>query len=284
MNGKERFNSIEVPKEIEIVSKKAIQKATLYKKTSTVAKYASIIVAACIALIFIVNTPKVTNALTNIPLLGTVVKILQFGEGGKATDGVGVESQSINKTYKLYFNQDGHSISDVPAYTINHKDAPNRLIFTINGVRDFDYEKIEKDLSALPLVHDVYRNIILDDSSIRFVIELKYGVKYLVTEYKDPGYLELKFSSNEENIKKPSEVYYIRSTSMDQGESLAILEEIYNNEGVTFVKTNSKKYAAVIGGFDTKDKAEKKLNEIKKREGYNGELYIDSWMSNERPN
>ena len=99
---------------------------------------------------------------------------------------------------------------------MDYRDAPNRLIFTFNGVRNFDYETLKKDMLALPLVKDVYENVILDDSAMRFVVELKDGVKHTVSEYKDPGYIELKLTSTGEPVT-PREVFYIRSEAMPQG-------------------------------------------------------------------
>ena len=55
-------------------------------------------------------------------------------------------------------------------------------------------------------------------------------------------------------------------------------------DNVTFIKTASNDFIAVIGGFDTREEAEQKLGEISARDSYGDDLRIDSWMSNERPN
>ena len=55
-------------------------------------------------------------------------------------------------------------------------------------------------------------------------------------------------------------------------------------DDVTFIKTASNDFLAVIGGFDTREEAEQKLGEISARDSYGDDLRIDSWMSNERPN
>ncbi|MHA2858528.1 hypothetical protein ACXZ7E_31345 [Paenibacillus lautus] len=281
MTGKERYEHIEIPAQLTSVIDAAQKKAATRKRSKRMMRYSSVVAAAA-ALLFVVNIPTVANALSKVPVVGSIVQVLQFGSGGERTDGFTVGTEASEDVFKIHFDQEGESVSSVPAYTVDHRDAPNRLIFTFNGVRNFDYDTIKKDMLALPLVKDVYENVILDDSAMRFVVELKDGVKHSVSEYKDPGYLELKLTSTGEPVT-PREVFYIRSETMPQGESLAILEEIYLEDDVTFIKAAGGDFIAVIGGFDTREAAEQKLSEISSRETYGDDLRIDSWMSNERP-
>lgn len=281
MTGKERYEHIEIPAQLTGVIDAAQKKAATRKRSKRMMRYSSVVAAAA-ALLFVVNIPTVANALSKVPVVGSIVQVLQFGGGGERTDGVTVGTEASEDVIKIHFDQEGESVSSVPAYTVDHRDAPNRLIFTFNGVRNFDYDTIKKDMLALPLVKDVYENVILDDSAMRFVVELKDGVKHSVSEYKDPGYLELRLTSTGEPVT-PREVFYIRSETMPQGESLAILEEIYLEDDVTFIKAAGGDFIAVIGGFDTREAAEQKLGEISSRETYGDDLRIDSWMSNERP-
>ncbi|ACX62995.1 hypothetical protein MHI43_03535 [Paenibacillus sp. FSL H8-0457] len=281
MTGKERYEHIEIPAQLTGVIDAAQKKAAIRKRSKRMMRYSSVVAAAA-ALLFVVNIPTVANALSKVPVVGSIVQVLQFGGGGERTDGVTVGTEASEDVFKIHFDQEGESVSSVPAYTVDHRDAPNRLIFTFNGVRYFDYDTIKKDMLALPLVKDVYENVILDDSAMRFVVELKDGVKHSVSEYKDPGYLELRLTSTGEPVT-PREVFYIRSETMPQGESLAILEEIYLEDDVTFIKAAGGDFIAVIGGFDTREAAEQKLGEISSRETYGDDLRIDSWMSNERP-
>ncbi|WP_145039916.1 hypothetical protein [Paenibacillus sp. Y412MC10] len=281
MTGKERYEHIEIPAQLTGVIDAAQKKAATRKRSKRMMRYSSVVAAAA-ALLFVVNIPTVANALSKVPVVGSIVQVLQFGGGGERTDGVTVGTEASEDVFKIHFDQEGESVPSVPAYTVDHRDAPNRLIFTFNGVRNFDYDTIKKDMLALPLVKDVYENVILDDSAMRFVVELKDGVKHSVSEYKDPGYLELRLTSTGEPVT-PREVFYIRSETMPQGESLAILEEIYLEDDVTFIKAAGGDFIAVIGGFDTREAAEQKLGEISSRETYGDDLRIDSWMSNERP-
>ncbi|GIO88915.1 MULTISPECIES: hypothetical protein [Paenibacillus] len=281
MTGKDRYEQIEIPAQLANVMESARHKAAARKRSLRLMRYSSV-VAASLALLFVVNIPGVANALSKVPVVGSIVQVLQFGGGGERTDGVSVNTETVADVLRINFDQAGETVSSVPSYTVEHREAPNRLIFTLNGVRNFDYDAVKSDLLALSLVEDVYENIILDDSAMRFVVELKDGVTHSVSEYRDPGYIELKLAFTGKQAT-PREVFYIRSEAMPQGESLAILEEIYYEDDVTFIKTAGGGFIAAIGGFDTREEAEQRLSEISSREGYAGDLRIDSWMSNAHP-
>ncbi|MBY9079002.1 hypothetical protein KIH86_00010 [Paenibacillus sp. HN-1] len=281
MMGKDRYDNIKVPDELASVIHHAQKRAAARKHSLRVMRFASVLVA-CVVLLFVVNIPSVANAMTKIPVVGKIVQVLQFGEGGEITDGASVGTEAAENTLKIHFSSGNEPAANVPFYTVEQKSAPNRLIFTFNGTRQFDYDTIEKDLLTLPLVKDVYRNIILDDSAMRFVVELKDGVEHSISEYKDPGYLELKLTPTKESAP-PHEVFSIRTEEMLPGEEMGMLEEQYPEEDISFIKTASGQFIAVIGEYDTAEEAKNKLNEISKHESYNGEFFVDSWMNNESP-
>lgn len=283
MIGKQHYDNIPVPEQLTDVMDRAQQKARQkQRKTNRIVRYSSLI-AACIAFLLVVNIPTVANAMYNIPVLGSIVKVLQFGEGGKVTDGVHVETKVTENSVQIHFSNDGKDLMDrVPAYEVVQKDAPNRLIFTINGARTFDYDQVTQDLRKLPLVQDVYRVVILDDSAMRFVVELKDGVSHTITEYQNPGYLELTLRSDA-TITEPHMIYALRTESMPMGESLSMLEELYPNEDISFIKTSGERYAAVIGEYETKEEAEAKLKQVSTESPDYHDFRVDSWMSNDRP-
>lgn len=281
MTGKDRYAQIEIPAQLGDILEAAQRKAAARRRTTRLKRYSSL-AAAIIACLLVVNIPDVANALSKVPVVGSIVKVLQFGTGGERTDGAAVSTVTAEDTIRIVFDQEGDTAASVPSYIVEQREAPNRLIFTFNGVRSFDYDALEQDILASPLVSDVYRNIILDDSAMRFVVELKEGTRHTLTEYSNPGTLELKLTA-EGKAPASKEVYYVRSEGMPPGESLAILEEIYLDDDVTFLKTASGDFAAVIGGFATREEAEQKLAAISAREDYAGNLRVDSWMSNGHP-
>ncbi|MCM3135080.1 hypothetical protein M3629_20070 [Paenibacillus polysaccharolyticus] len=282
MTSKERYENIEIPAQLTEVIRQAQRKAAARKKSSRLIRYASAL-AACAAFLFIVNIPTVANAMVKIPVVGTIVQVLQFGDGGKITDGVTVGSETTENTLKINFSTDDQGqTNDAPYYNVVHKSAPNRILFTFSGARYMDMEKVKNDFMTQPLVKDVYGSMILDDSSVGFVVVLKEGVQYSVTEFKNPGYLEVKLTSDGKPVT-PRKVFSLRTEPMPFGESMGILKESYPDEDISFLKTSTGEYTGVFGEYSTAEEAELKLKELAQQPDYNGEFYIDSWMSNENP-
>ncbi|PIH60555.1 hypothetical protein [Paenibacillus sp. LK1] len=282
MTGKERYEQINIPSGLSGVIQQARQRARNQKRRKMMIWRSSSLVAACAAVMITANVPGVAKALSDVPVIGSVVKILQVGGGGERTDGVSVTTTKESDTLNIHFQIDGEQITSAPSYTVDHKEGPNRLIFTFNGVRHLDYDKLEKDIKALKNVKDVYQNIILDDSAIGFVVELKDDVDYSVSEYQQPGYIQLKLFSDGKKTQS-HELFFVRSEDMEQGESLAMLAEQYSADGSSVVQTQNGKFSVVMGAFENRADAEKHLKEFTDREDYSEPLRVDSWMSNENP-
>jgi hypothetical protein len=129
---------------------------------------------------------------------------------------------------------------------------------------------------------DVYNNVILDDSAVCFVVELKDDINYSVSEYQKPGYIQLKLFDTEKK-EKTHEVFYVRSQEMELGEMLGMLDEQYSQDESSVIKTKNGKYIVALGGFESRNEAEELLRKLSAREDYNEPLHVDSWMSNENP-
>lgn len=282
MTGKERYENIEIPSQLSDVIEKATQRGRAHQRNRRMIRGTSTIVAACAALMIAVNVPGVAMALSDVPVVGSIVKVLQVGGGGERTDGAKVSTSVQENALDIHFTVDGEQIASVPAYTVDYKEAPNRLIFSFNGVRDLDLQKLQQDIRSLSNVKDVYSNVILDDSAIRFVVELKDNIDYSVSEYKEPGYIQLKLFGAAKQAE-PHEVFYVRSQEMEQGESLGMLDEQYAQDGSSVIKTKSGKFVLAIGGFASRAEAEEMLHQLSEREDYYETLQVDSWMSNENP-
>jgi len=282
MTGKERYDNIEIPSQLSDVIEKAAQRGRAHQRNRKLFRGTSTLVAACAALMIAVNIPGVAMALSDVPVVGSIVKVLQVGGGGERTDGAKVNTSAQENTLDIHFTIAGEQIASVPAYRVDYKEAPNRLIFNFNGIRDLDLQKLQQDISSLSNVKDVYSNVILDDSAIRFVVELKDNIDYTVSEYKEPGYIQLKLFGVAEQVE-PHEVFYVRSQEMEQGEVLGMLDEQYAQDGSSVIKTKDGKYVLAIGGFKSRAEAEEMLQKLTEREDYYEKLQVDSWMSNENP-
>lgn len=281
MMKKNRYNDIHIPEQLADVIHNAQQKAVKRKQSFRIVQYSSLI-AACIAFIMIVNISSVASAMSQIPVLGSIVKVLQWGEGGEITDGAQVNTAVVADHIQIYFSHEGKVSQRVPFYTVKHKIAPNRLIFTFEGVRTFDYDKVKQDLLMLPLVRDVYASMILDDSAMGFVVQLQEGVNYSITEFENPGAIELKLNSNTTPTQS-QKIFALRTQPMPFGEQMGMLEETYPKEDISFIKIANNQFVGVIGEYATREEAESKLKQITAQTDYNGEFYVDSWMNNELP-
>lgn len=280
MTNRNKYEDISIPENISEIINKSEKRGKRYKRFQT-AKKCSAIVFVCLIFTITVNVPAVSAALKDMPVIGKLVDVFQINKGGSITDGVLISTDSKEDIIKINFNLSENQLTTAPSYTVNKKVGPNRIVFDFSGVRNFDYNKLQKDILSSPYIKDVYRNIVLDDSAISFVVELKENVDYSISEYKEPGYMELKlFNKNEE---EPKNVYFIRSKPMENGEPLAMIAEMYLDEDATVVKTKNGLYSVSIGEYSSKEEADKALETLKNREDYNDELYVDSCMSNENP-
>jgi len=282
MTGKERYDNIEIPSRLSGVIQEAMKRGRARKRNMRWLRGSSALAAACAAVVITVNVPGVAMALSDVPVIGSIVKVLQVGSGGERTDGVAVTTTARENTLDIHFAVDGERTTSAPAYTVDHKEAPNRLIFTFNGVRNLDMDKLQQDIRGLSNVKDVYSNVILDDSGVRFVVELKDSIDYSVSEYRQPGYIQLKLFGAAK-AEKAHEAFFVRSQEMEQGEALAILDEQYAGDGSSVVKTKNGKYVVALGGFASRIEAEDLLRRLSAREDYVEPLHVDSWMSNENP-
>jgi len=282
MTGKERYENIEIPARLSEVIQQAQQRGRIEKRKRKVLRRSSLTAACAAAIMITVNVPNVAMALSDVPVIGSIVKVLQIGSGGQRTDGVSVTTTAEENTLNINFSLNGEQTSSAPAYTVDYKAAPDRLIFSFYGVRNLDYAKLQEDIRGLSNVKDVYNNVILDDSAFRFVVELKENIDYSVSEYQQPGYIQLKLFGAKES-EKPHDVYYVRSQAMEQGEGIAFLDEQYAADDSSVIKTKQGKFIVVMGGFKTREEAEQLLKKLSAREDYLEPLQVDHWMSNASP-
>lgn len=281
MMKKNRYDDIHIPEQLADVIHHAQQKAIQRKRSFRIVQYSSLI-AACIAFVLLVNVPGVASAMSKIPVLGHIVQVLQWGQGGEITDGAQIDTSVVEDRIQIHFSHDGKVSNRVPFYTVKHKTAPNRLIFTFEGVRTFNYDQVRKDLLALPLVKDVYSSMILDDSAMGFVVQLQNNVNYSVTEFEHPASIELKLSSNNKPAQ-PQKIFTLRTQPMQFGEQMGMLEETYPQEDISFIKIANDQFIGVIGEYSTLEEAQSKLKQIKAQADNNNDFQIDSWMNNEMP-
>lgn len=274
------YDDTKLPDALEDTVRTACKKAAREERRRKALRYAGLAVAACLALVVTVNIPPVAGALQDVPLVGSLVRVLQIGGGGMRTDGTTVIGDAAKgSTVRLTFQTREGASPSAPAYTVERFSAPDRLVFTLNGVRGFDLDAFEASLAGVPQVRSYYQNVILDDSAIRFTVVLQPGAAYEISEYQQPGYLDLHLS-DDAAAAAPQTVWFLRSNAMPQGESLALLAEMYTTQGASAAPTRQDgQYTVMLGSFASEEEAKAYYESL----GSPPEFWVDSCRSDENP-
>ncbi|OWZ84436.1 DUF4179 domain-containing protein [Natranaerobius trueperi] len=268
------YNSIDIPEEIDDYLMKGVEKGMHEKaRKNHKIKKIGISVAASVMLLFTVsiNTmPTFANAMHDIPVAGQLVRVLHFSEepqeGGKITDGSDVEFISlVEKDDKehivINFSQDLKEEEFASHYEIDHSEYPHTLDFKISGVREFSAEDEFEKMKDGNMIKDIYRQMTLDDSMVRFSITMDKPFSYQVTEYKEPGQLVVTLEEKQES--KEDAIYSIRSESYPHGEKIGIVEEqIFSLDNRRMLKDEDGEFLIEVDQFNSKEKAEEKKNSL----------------------
>lgn len=289
-----KYDDIKIPDNLNQYIDKGLEKGRTYLNENK-SNYkpwgkavAGALIATAIGMTTVSNIPVIAQELVDIPIVGKLVKVLDFtnstDKGGEITDGAEIIVDTAKEnTIDIYFEAKDKNISSVPNYKVEYRRYPYGLVFQFNGVREFDFKGTEKLLNTLPFVSDFYRIITLDDSSYRFAVEFSQDVEVKVSEYKDPGMIQITVKEKEVSKEKPTG-YFVRSKAMEQGEGFAHFEEsFFIVEGKSVQKTKDKKYIVQFGPYVSEEEAKDKIKEIEDKEIDTSNLYIEKRLEGERP-
>lgn len=276
---KKGYDEIEIPDELsgmmDQVRKRAGKRnAARRKMAGTAMVFAAVLLTS--------NIPSVYGALLEVPVLGSVVQVFHVGTGGTATDGTELKAMGNEESLNLYFQKrdSADQTEKTPAYKVERLEAPDRLVITVYGVRKFDPETWIREAESSSYVKTAYREMILDDSAVRLVLELQPDTGFEVTEYEEPGGLQIRMFYNENQER---EVWFLRSEKMDMTEGLALLAEQLSHVNGTIVETRDDKYIVSIGAFESREEAEKRLSDLTEQGILDGSFTVDRCLSSERP-
>lgn len=234
-NLKSMYLDIEIPEELNFVINEAIKKgkrknfSTKYVKN--LSRVAIIFIIALTSFTAAINiSPSFANKMSNIPVIGNLVKILIFvdgkASGGTITDGSDLENlqaYTSDSTDTIVLRLDGENSS--PYYEINASSNPDTLQIDMAGVRRFSATEDFEKLLKLDSVNRVYRLMTLDDSLVRFNIVFNYPVDINIQEFSDPASLKIDITKREDDFYKNSEIYSLRSESYQFSENFGHIEE-----------------------------------------------------------
>lgn len=272
------YDGIEIPEE---VSRIMGQVKDRYRKRMAVRrKIAGTLMA--FAVVFVSsNTPPVYAALSRVPVLGTVVKIFHMGSGGVISDGLQMTAEGQEDRIRIGFaGGEEEQPERAPAYTVERLAAPDRLVVTVHGIRRFDPREVMEQAEKSSRVKEAYREILLDDSAVRMVLELQPDTGFEAAEYRDPGGLEIRLFSEEQASR---DVWFLRSEKMEMSEGLALLAEQFAPHGGVIAGTGDGKYVVSVGEFSTEEEALERMDSLKKQGVSMDGFSADHCLSSERP-
>lgn len=276
------YDDIKVPDNLYEYIDKGIEKGMKYEKRSLKSKIKLLPVALVGAALIttVSNIPSFASELVKIPVVGEIVKILNFAGtteyGGMITDGNQMVIDSLAKdSINIYFTKDNQLVEDSPSYEIEYRKYPNTMVFTFNGVRGIEGTNVLDKVKDMPYVKDVYNLMILDDSAKKIAIEFEKNVSVEVAELKNPAMIEVKLDDKKEDVT--NEVgYFINSKEYSYGEELAMSEEgLMHSDGVGVQKSKNDMYIIQFGPFESEDMAKDKLKTLLENSGEGYEFYIE---------
>ncbi len=289
---REQYGNIEIPAEVSGI----LEKAVLRKRKANARIFAAI---AMVSAVFLTasNTPSVYAALAQIPVIGDAVRIFHIGSGGQRSDGLKADMEAEEEKLRLVFSQNppaggqaadapagdtgaGEQAADAPAYHIEQFAAPERIAITVHGIRSCQPEKLIEEAEKCSYIKTAYREMLLDDSAVRIVLELQPGTGFEVTEYREPASLELRLYASP---KQDREVWFIRSRKMEMSEELALMPELLAQSNGVIAGTKDGRYIFCIGEFESEEQARQALAAMDEHAVSEYSFTADHCKSSERP-
>lgn len=275
---RKNYDNIEIPMELSCILERTVRR----RRKAAAGKFAGIAMAFAV-LMASSNTPAVYAALAETPIIGSVVKIFHIGSGGQRSDGLKMDAAAKEEYLRLVFGENtekGGQAADVPAYHVEKFAAPNRIVITVNGVRSYDPEAFMREAQKCSRVKTAYREILLDDSAVRVVLELQPDTGFELTQYKEPASLEVRLFPQPEEER---EVWFIRSRKMDMSEELALMSELLFDSGGVIAGTRDDRYIFRIGEFESEEEAVQALQILDETTISEYSFSVDHCLSSERP-
>ena len=292
---KNEYLKIETPSEISETIIKGIERGKKEMNLHSNAKNrvlkicASLVLATSILTGAVNVSPTFADTLSNIPVIGEIVKVLQFtnneARGGVITDGTDIDNIDIiadetSEEIIIEFSNGDENQDIVGSYNIIKAEYPNTITFEIGGARRFTALDDFQKLSESQYVKEIYPLITLDDSLMRFVVVFNTSVDFNITEMKSPASLVINI--NEKEALDQQSIYIVRTESMPKGETFGILEEqLTVNYDIRVIKDDNEWFVVELKNFDTKEEADAFITEYSKSSDI--KLIVEERLENEIP-
>lgn len=133
--GKEKYDSIPIPDALDGVVDSAMRRAERSKRLHVLRRTAACAAVVVCVLFASANIMPIYTYASQIPVLGSIVQVLQIGSGGEITDGVQGQAENYGESVKISFSGADGELNAVPHYSVTHYSAPDRVVLTLSGVR-----------------------------------------------------------------------------------------------------------------------------------------------------
>ena len=154
------YSDIPIPGELDQVIWNATQQAERDARSQKLHRWLVSTAAVFCAVFLSANITPVYAYASQLPVIGAVVRVLHIGTGGEITDGAHTGASVEGETVDFHFESYSEELDAVPAYSVSHLLAPNRMILTLHSVRTIDCEAIEQSLLSTEAVRSVSRAMI----------------------------------------------------------------------------------------------------------------------------
>lgn len=213
-------------------------------------------------------SPAFADTMKNVPIVGSLVHVFQLNKevvsgGDGYTNSKGkIALNRLNGKEQLIINFAESEKAN--KYNAIYEKNPQSITITLPGTTNVellsDYKRAEGESD---FIKSVYKLTTLDDSLLRYVVEIEDYSNVQVSEYKNPGQIVIEITKSEDY--PTDEIYSVRSYSFKDGEEFALLEEKLNGEKYRILKDEQEMRFFEFAQFNDKEKAEnfaKKFNKM----------------------
>src|SRR5574344_498366 len=96
--GKQRYDQIPVPEELDRVIWDAVRREEREKRIRRLRRWVTTAAAVFCVLFACANIAPVYAHAAQLPVIGTIIRVLHIGSGGEQTDGAHIDAQSKGET------------------------------------------------------------------------------------------------------------------------------------------------------------------------------------------
>lgn len=293
IEGKYSYDNIVIPDKLNMILADSRSRARRQLRRERNKKY-GLVAAAFLCVFLLCNNETVYARTSGLPVIGTLVQFLHIGVGGKITDGVKGQFTGEGNTLAINFVAD--DTTEVPHYQIEYYTMPRRITVSLNGVREFSRENMTELAAQSSGIKDLYFLTVLDDSQVKFTVELADGIGFQAQEYQNPASMRIVFGTEYyEEEKETDKLWTVRIPSMENGEPLAIVQELYSGKAMEenlilvqadllqAVKTQSGLYTITAGTYKTEEEAKKAADYLNQIQFSDKTWYTEKNGITERP-